>query len=259
MSVLTVRRTIGLSILALVTALAVWAGGRSLVPPAGEKHVNSLPAGPRVVRPSYPKPNKRLALTFDDGPSPHFVVPAVALLKHYRAKATFFCVGVQLASHKHLAAYLVDHGFPVEIHTFSHRTLKGLPPQQIAMEILSTAYLIEQQTGTRSTLVRIPYGRSDRQARHTITKLGYRVATWNLDPKDWVDEPISQLVTRVLKQAHDGSIMLLHEKPRTLQALPGILHGLRKAGYDLVTVEEMLPGSAGVSPAQSAGTTTAAR
>ena len=234
------RRILALSILALITGLAVWAGGRSPLPSGKEEgRANPSPA-PQVAPPSYPKPTKRLALTFDDGPSPSFVVPAVALLKHYHAKATFFCVGAQLASHSHLAAYLVDHGFPVEIHTFSHRALRGLPPQQIAMEILSTAYLIEQQTGKRAELVRIPYGRMDHQVRHTIAKLGYRIAPWNLDPKDWVDEPLSLLVTRVLKQAHDGGIMLLHEKPRTLEALPQILHGLRQAGYELVTVEEML-------------------
>ena len=49
--------------------------------------------------------NSRLpevALTFDDGPNPYYTSQVLAVLQHYRIKATFFCVGRQVAEYPEL-------------------------------------------------------------------------------------------------------------------------------------------------------------
>ena len=43
-----------------------------------------------------------IALTFDDGPNPYYTSQVMAVLQHYRIKATFFCVGRQVAKYPDL-------------------------------------------------------------------------------------------------------------------------------------------------------------
>ena len=52
------------------------------------------------------------------------------------------------------------------------------------------------------------------------------------------------IAARVLRQAHDGAIVVLHvtkaNAPRTADALPAVIDGLRARGYRLVTLSDLL-------------------
>jgi peptidoglycan/xylan/chitin deacetylase (PgdA/CDA1 family) len=71
---------------------------------------------------------------------------------------------------------------------------------------------------------------------------------WTVDSHDWAEEirgtkvTKNYLVSRVLDNATDGGIILMHVGGyHTVEALPEIITGLKNKGYEIVTVNSMLP------------------
>lgn len=210
--------------------MGLWAVGIGFVHPAG--------AGGRV------------ALTFDDGPCPFFTRPALDLLEQYGARATFFYVGQRLARAPHLAPLVAARGHEVENHTFGHKNLTQLTPSQVRDQILWTATLIARQTGAWPRYVRPPYNALNEATREVGQGLGMKFVSWTVDPRDWQKERTAdQIVRYVMGRVQDGSIVLLHETRRTLEALPDLLEQLHRAGFQLVTLAELwneaVPGKPG--------------
>ncbi|HIE53326.1 MAG TPA: polysaccharide deacetylase family protein [Armatimonadetes bacterium] len=183
----------------------------------------------------------QVALTFDDGPRPFFVPAALQILARFGARATFFVVGRQLEVYPQLAAQIVAQGHEVENHTYDHFALTDLAPGEIRAQISHTNALIAAQTGVTPRYLRPPYGAVNEQVREVATDLGVVLLRWTVDPQDWRSGRTAEaIVQQVLHQVTDGSIVLLHEKQITLQALPDLIRGLQAAGYTLVTVRELL-------------------
>lgn len=62
---------------------------------------------------------KKIALTFDDGPS-EFTLEVLELLKKYNAKATFFCIGKNIEKHPEIVKQIIAEGHLVGNHSYSH-------------------------------------------------------------------------------------------------------------------------------------------
>jgi peptidoglycan/xylan/chitin deacetylase (PgdA/CDA1 family) len=183
----------------------------------------------------------RVALTFDDGPRPSFTEEALALFDQYGASVTFFYVGQMLAHYPQLAGLAAARGHEIENHTFDHKNLARLSQAGIRDQILRTSALIEKQTGSRPRYMRPPYNAINSDVRATLEGLGMECMRWTIDPRDWDRSRTSDVIVRhVMDRVKDGSIILLHETKRTLRALPDLLSQLRKRGFQMVTVAELM-------------------
>src|SRR5262249_60144804 len=76
---------------------------------------------------------------------------------------------------------------------------------------------------------------------------GERVATgrWDVDPRDWADPGVGAIVSNVIQNARNGSIVVMHDGPsgaraQTIAGLPAILTHFRQRGYQFVPVAELL-------------------
>jgi peptidoglycan/xylan/chitin deacetylase (PgdA/CDA1 family) len=84
------------------------------------------------------------------------------------------------------------------------------------------------------------------------------VALWSLDPRDFETTDPGVIARRVLSQVRPGSIITLHDggsdRWATVQAIPQILAGLARRGYQVTTVTNLYravlgsPSAAGQSP-----------
>src|SRR5215469_5693303 len=72
---------------------------------------------------SYSMPARTVALTFDDGPDPAWTPKILAVLRRYRVPATFFVVGVHLASYPGLVREELGDACEVGSHTYTHANL----------------------------------------------------------------------------------------------------------------------------------------
>jgi polysaccharide deacetylase family sporulation protein PdaB len=184
--------------------------------------------------------DKRIALTFDDGPDPHWTTQYLAVLKEKQVPATFFFIGNLIAKHPQIVQAAIADDHEVGVHSHTHSKLTSLKEAQIRQDLVDAAHTLYNVTQQTVVYFRPPYGATNSTVNNIAHGLGQTVVTWNVDPRDWATTDSNQIVNQVLRQVQAGSIILLHEgKAQTLQALPTIIQRLRQEGYEFVTVSEL--------------------
>jgi peptidoglycan/xylan/chitin deacetylase (PgdA/CDA1 family) len=178
-----------------------------------------------------------VALTFDDGPG--LDTPAVLrALRKAGAKATFFVVGQELARRPHLARQAVAEGHALGNHTYRHSFGASTD------DLRRTSAFIHTRTGYRPCLFRAVGGEVGGGLVERARALGMLTIQWDVDPFDWTNPGATAVYQRVVGATQRGSIVVMHDgvsgRGGTVAALPRIAATLRRRGYRLVTVPELL-------------------
>jgi len=186
---------------------------------------------------------RQIALTFDDGPHPGSTQRILDVLGKADVRATFFCCGQMVDRHPELARAIVAAGHSVGNHTYHHQRLDGLAETRIGSELERGAAAIASATGVRPRLFRPPGGRRDHRVTEVAGGLGQTMVLWSLSSRDCDPQTRDYIRTRLVRRAHSGAVVLLHDGPEeTIAALPGAISELRAQGYSFVTVDEMIGG-----------------
>lgn len=197
--------------------------------------------GPTQRR-SGPPAHRRVALTFDDGPS-GFTPRVLRILERDHVPATFFMVGNQVAGHGALLRRILRDGSIIGNHTLAHANVAGGGAGAVH-QIAATQAIIRRASGFRPCLFRPPYGATSGALSGVARSQGALSILWNVDPQDWRTPGSGAIVSTVLRQVRAGSIILLHDgggpRGQTIAALPRIIHALRRRGFRLVTVTKLL-------------------
>lgn len=182
-----------------------------------------------------------VALTFDDGPDKNVTPKVLDTLKKTSTPATFFQVGREFAGNEALVKRALADGHVLGTHTWTHPQLPLLNPDELNEELANTIAASEQISGTRPTLMRPPYGLFNDAVIDKTIELGNSVIMWDVDTEDWKNKNPQETAKRALEGAHRGAIILMHDvHPSTAEALPTIIAELRKNGYSLVTIPQLL-------------------
>jgi peptidoglycan-N-acetylglucosamine deacetylase len=187
-----------------------------------------------------------VALTFDDGPTTEATSQVLSVLRERGVKATFFVIGGELEQHPELGQRIVQEGHELGNHSYSHERMVFKTPSFIREEIERSDQLI-RDTGYQGPIqFRPPYGKKLVLLPYYLNKTHRKSIMWDIEPDS--DPDVSQdadkIVAEVLSQARPGSIILLHvmyknRKP-SLNAVSGIIDGLRQQGYKFKTISELL-------------------
>lgn len=183
---------------------------------------------------------KTLYLTFDDGPTPSITEFVLSELSKYNAKATFFCIGKNIAQYPILFNRIVEEGHSIGNHTNNH--LKGWKTSTKAY--LENTLLCEDVIhSTRikpslnaQKLFRPPYGKITYSQAKKIKALGYNIVMWDVLSADF-DKRVSKknCLQNVIKHAQNGSIIVFHDSDKAAKnlqfALPKVLEEFTKQGY----------------------------
>jgi peptidoglycan-N-acetylglucosamine deacetylase len=187
---------------------------------------------------------REIALTFDDGPSA-YTRAILRILRRARVRATFFPVGYSLHRWPLALAAEARAGHVVGDHTLHHPPLARLSFRAQLREIRGEARRLGRYGIPRARLVRPPYGSFDRRTVAIARRLGMLVVMWSVDSEDYTRPGRRAIVRRVLAGARPGAIVLLHDgggpREQTVAALPAVIRRLRRRGFRLVTVPELLP------------------
>jgi cellulose synthase/poly-beta-1,6-N-acetylglucosamine synthase-like glycosyltransferase/peptidoglycan/xylan/chitin deacetylase (PgdA/CDA1 family) len=217
-----------------------------------------------------PPPGRRIALTFDDGPSPDWTPRIAAVLMAEHVPATFFEVGSQVVRYPDITRMLHRDGFQLGNHTFTHANLSALPSWEAQLQISLTESAISGVTGIRPRLVRPPYSSTTEAVTPAEVRTwgalaahGYIVAVADYDTEDWNRPGVSTIVSNVLSQPSIrlgvGGIVLMHDaggnRSQTVAALPRLIAALRARGFSFATVSQM----AGLTAGQAEVTASAAQ
>ena len=172
-------------------------------------------------------------LTFDDGPHPVITPWVLAQLKAYNAKATFFCVGENVATYTDVYRRIIEEGHAVGNHTQHH--LNG-------WKTAAESYLADVEEARRfirSPLFRPPYGRIKKVQADGVKKLlgpQTKIIMWDVLSCDFdISFSKEQCLKNVLQHARAGSIIVFHDSekaaPNLQYALPVVLRQLAKKKY----------------------------
>ncbi|MFF7852937.1 polysaccharide deacetylase family protein [Streptomyces sp. NPDC007904] len=189
---------------------------------------------------------KCIALTFDAGPSEHST-RLLDVLKREQVPATFFLLGKRhIEKYPDLVRRMADEGHEVANHTWTHRILTDLEPEEIREELERPNEEIARLTGRRPALMRPPQGRTNDTVHEICRELGLSEVLWSVTAKDYTTTDSGLITRRVLAQSSRDGIILLHDiYDGTVPAVPGIIEALKKRGYVFVTVPQLLaPGKA---------------
>ncbi|MBQ8908110.1 MAG: polysaccharide deacetylase family protein [Clostridia bacterium] len=189
---------------------------------------------------------KKIALTFDDGPHPRYTPEILRLLEQYGIKATFFVVGENMEIYAEAAKALIASPHEIGNHTYTHPHMSALDEKALREEIEKTEEIIRALGGTSSGLFRPPEGKKSAVHTALLEEMAYKTVLWSIDTRDWSHNAPSVICHAVLSAVQGGDILLFHDfvvpPNTTITALEQLIPQLLKSGYQFVTVSELLEG-----------------
>lgn len=187
---------------------------------------------------------RRVALTFDDGPHKEFTPEILDILKRENICATFFVVGQNAENMPDMIDRLMDEGHEIGNHTYEHTFLKGLDKERQTREIDLCDDELFYHSEYCTHLLRPPGGLYDDNVIDICAERGYSIVIWSIDTRDWTGASTQKIIDTVMDNLEDGSIILLHDFNRpgshTVEAVSQLIPEIKKLGYSFVTVSELI-------------------
>lgn len=203
-------------------------------------------------------PDKRLVLTFDDGPDPVWTPRVLDVLKKHDAHAVFFVTGTMASRHPDLVQRMVDEGHELGLHTFNHPDLSLQSKKRIDWELSQNQLALTGAAGVRTSIFRPPYSsfsaamdNKSWPVTEYIGSLGYITVVNNTDSEDWQRPGVDEIIRRATPKNGEGAIVLMHDsggdRSQTVEALDRMLPDLKKDGYAFDNLTEALDAPSAMS------------
>jgi peptidoglycan-N-acetylglucosamine deacetylase len=196
-----------------------------------------------------PSTGRRIALTFDDGPDAAWTERTLAALDRADVAASFFLVGERAVRAPDTVKRIAAAGHEIGSHGWSHRSLWLCGPRRTEDEIGRAHRVLSDAVGRPIRHFRPPWGMVNAAMFRALRRHDQRCVFWSIQPEGLRATPPSRQVEHVVRRAHPGAIVDLHDAEgvrdapeRLLAALPPMIAGLRELGYEFATVSELLEG-----------------
>lgn len=179
---------------------------------------------------------KKIYLTFDDGPIPDVTEWVLDVLDQYQAQATFFCVGDNIRKHPQVFEKVLTGGHHVGNHTFNHLTGWKTPLQTYLDNVQQCQAQLSLLPDSHSKLFRPPHGRITKaQIRHLLPN--YEIIMWDVLSGDFLKDIGQQkCLDTSIKHTEQGSIVVFHDSIKAEHnlryVLPRYLEHFTSLGYE---------------------------
>lgn len=223
------------ALLAVLTLALVCIGRSDTLP------VSAVPRDLPIYCVQKSETDKKVAISFDAAWGNEDTATLIDILDKYNVKTTFFVVGGWADKYPESVKQLSDAGHEIMNHSDTHPHMTQLSEEKIREEVAACDDKIEKITGKKPILFRAPYGDYDNKVVGTLRDTGHYTIQWDVDSLDWKNLPSEEIAERVLKKVKSGSIVLFHNAAvNTPEALPVVLEGLQKNGYEIVPVSQLI-------------------
>lgn len=175
---------------------------------------------------------KKIYLTFDDGPHPQHTIFVLDELKKYQAKATFFCIGNNVLLYPEVYKRIIDDGHSIGNHTYNHLNGKKTQDDVYVNNVLDAAKYID------SSLFRPPYGQIKKFQAKVLREMAlpFKIIMWTVLSGDFdVKITKEKCLENVLFKTSNGSIVVFHDSEKAADkmqyALPATLKSFSEKGF----------------------------
>ncbi len=185
---------------------------------------------------------KKIALTFDDGPDRNITPQVLQLLNENNARGNFFCIGKKIDDNPEILRQIENHKHVIGSHSYSHSMLFDFfPKNRVVAELRKTESAIEKITGKKVSYFRPPFGVTNPPLSKAVDKMNYKVIGWNIRSLDTVITDTDKVLNRVIPKIKPGAIILFHDdNPRLPAILQKLLRYCADNGYRCVGLDELL-------------------
>ncbi|MDE6441568.1 MAG: polysaccharide deacetylase family protein [Clostridia bacterium] len=197
---------------------------------------------PRLV-PIYSveREDKVVSISFDCAWGTDYTDEILKALKVSGVRATWFMVEFWAEKYPDYVKKIDSAGHEIGTHSSTHSYMSKQNAEEIKLELTQSSKVIEELTGKKVELFRPPYGDYDDELIKTASELGYYTIQWDNDSLDWKDLSATDIAMRVINNAKNGSIILMHNNGlHTAEAVPIILETLKNKGYSFVPIGELI-------------------
>ena len=170
------------------------------------RNLDTAPGSP------YPRGEKVVALTFDDGPSPVYTPQILRILTAAKVPASFEIIGLDGAAYPGILRAENAAGMVLVNHTWTHVDLALLPAGLWPAEVDRTSSLLRSVTGHPVRCLRPPYGLGDPQVQAQLRARGLAELDWDVDPSDYLRPGAAVIARRVLAALHPGVAVAIDER-----------------------------------------------
>lgn len=197
-----------------------------------------------------PRTKRKIALTFDDGPSKPCTEELIEAMGEMNVRGTFFCVGQNAVINADLLRRMDAEGHVIGNHSLAHRRITSIKPWG-GDHIDEGARYIGKILGKLPRLYRPPWGWLTPWEGRRLGQRGYTIVGWDVYTLDWCIPEVDghAIADKACRETKPGSILLFHDaypgaqywqKRETTRAIKRIVPALRAEGYEFVTVPELL-------------------
>ncbi|RXJ03083.1 polysaccharide deacetylase family sporulation protein PdaB [Anaerobacillus alkaliphilus] len=187
---------------------------------------------------------KKIALTFNLSWGEEKAIPILDVLKDQGINnATFFLSASWAERHPDIVERIVKDGHEIGSHGYRYENYPQWEDEKIRKDIQMAHNTLYELTNKVPKLLRPPNGNFDKRVLKIAEAQKYKLIHWSVDSKDYTNPGVEQIISNVMDNVTGGDIILFHASDRvkqTQKALPTIIDGLKKKGYDFVTVSELI-------------------
>lgn len=193
------------------------------------------------VKPMDDAEEKVVLLTIDDAPDEHALEMAKTL-DGLDVSAIFFVNGhfIDDDEGKEILQEIDELGFPIGNHTMTHADLTTLSEDEQEEEILTVNELVEDAIGEKPKYFRAPHGKNTEYSEQLAEQEGMLLMNWSYG-YDWeADYQEPEALTDIMVNSpllNNGSILLMHDRDWTNEALADIVEGLQDKDYEMLDPE----------------------
>lgn len=190
-----------------------------------------------------PRNVAKVALTFHGAGAPDYADSLLKLFQSTGTKVSIFAVGTWLVAEPAIASRIISEGHDLGNHTMTHTQMKTISAKKVDSEISKCAAELKKLIGNHGAWFR-PSGTqfSTPLIRAAAIKYGYtQCISYEVDSKDFQDPSKKSVISNVMNNIKNGSIISLHLGHKvTLDAMPTLLENLHSKGFTPVTLSELL-------------------
>lgn len=195
-----------------------------------------------------------VALTFDDGPDPHYTPQLLTALKAAGISATFFVIAKKALNHPEIVEQMLAEGHDVAIHGYRHWFVPLLPPRASIQQVKSAREAIVHRFGTQPVLYRPTWGAHNLAVEWSGELKYTHLVTWSVMVGDWRVTQAEELLARIRRKWHPGAILVLHDSDETVGAekgapnqvirlIPMLAEAVREQGWEFQLLRDWLGAS----------------
>ncbi len=193
--------------------------------------------------------DKKISITFDDGPNPPYTEQILKILEKKKIPATFFVCGKNIERYPQILKKTRKEGHIIGNHSYNHNPITTRLGLSYG-EIMRTQILIERLTGQKERYFRPPWGYMPFWLKRKLQKEGFKILLYDITGKDWRWRIKAEtIVDNVINHSGKGGIILLHDgknvsekfdRSQTIAALPVIIDTLTKQGFSFVPLSDIV-------------------